>query len=356
MFDRSYNGNVSIAMGTHLPLPLTVMTEQHQLEDTRDKLRAQGNYLPDVDLLDFEWVRDPFKSRCYHLVACEDLEHPFADPAPVVLSLIVRLSDRLFYMTPGAGWDHEEAWRPNRPSKFEDAKATAMAEDPGFDSLTGEFEAGWDNLAGLFQAFYPEDPERYRQSGGAINWKYSRGSASHGFQIRHKLFEVGANSVLKLFFESDLVPQTHQTHFRRESRKKQKGEQKEDFQFRVEDWPVQDPKAREELLRLRHTHVLRPIPARDVADRPILPTEYKSKLQGAVVLLKLTLAHWAIPGKGDFFNADVEDIEVIIPSPSSLTTPSPSRKRVAKVDDFDDDDLPAPPSPLKRRKVKEEPK
>ena len=102
-------------------------------------------------------------------------------------------------------------------------------------------------------------------------------------------------------------------------------------EFDIANWPVHND-LQEGLDKIKKSHVAVPIPAYDVDRRLILPTQYRSKLEGATVEVRFILRHWAISekksvGKGgtDSYTADVQSIRALVP-PIHVTTP---RKRIA---------------------------
>ncbi|RXW19638.1 hypothetical protein EST38_g6231 [Candolleomyces aberdarensis] len=303
-----------------------------QFKAVREELRAKGGYLADPKLPGrLEWLEET--KLCHHLVTCEaaeqyrqalDAKGESPLPPSAVLSAIVRLNTQGFYMTACTGWD-PHAPPSNGPRKLADVKPSAWTTDPGIPALSGDFKAGWNNLAKLIKGYFPKSSRKFRKSSGTINWNGGKGDASYGFQIRHRLFEP---------------------KYREEEE-----EEKCDPRFLIENWPVQNPAAQSHLDALKDTHVVNPIPAYDVEGHLILPTEYESKLRGAIVRLEFQLVHWLVR-RQDFFSANVERIRVLVPPYSD--TPNATRKRLAQVDDFYDPYTAIPPTPIKRMKLKKE--
>lgn len=106
-------------------------------------------------------------------------------------------------------------------------------------------------------------------------------------------------------------------------------------EFEVENWPVRRDAAKQELNKLKDTHVVIPIPAYDLAGQLIQPQDYETKLRGAIVLLKFHMNHWKIQNK-HYFTADIQKIRVLAPpkGPVEHDTPTVKRKRVARFDSF----------------------
>jgi hypothetical protein len=79
-----------------------------------------------------------------------------------------------------------------------------------------------------------------------------------------------------------------------------------------------------------------PLPATSMSGKPILPTEYESRLAGATVLVRATLSY-DLFGKRYQFYADVESLSILRPPRSSVASPlskSPLKKCRSGVPDY----------------------
>lgn len=106
-------------------------------------------------------------------------------------------------------------------------------------------------------------------------------------------------------------------------------------EFRLEQWPAHFDEARNAILELQmtETHKLNVIPAYDINGKIIKPTEYWSKLEGALVRTEFHMNYWRVKGK-DFFAADIQAMQVL-QKPRATSTkrkalsaadPGPSKK------------------------------
>ncbi|KAI6100851.1 hypothetical protein EDD16DRAFT_1652623 [Pisolithus croceorrhizus] len=75
--------------------------------------------------------------------------------------------------------------------------------------------------------------------------------------------------------------------------------------------PLTKQKNRAELLVLRNSHHLLPVPAYDVAGRLLTPTAYRRCLEGAIAEVHFTLLHRAI----DAYGGHIVFIRVLVPPP-----------------------------------------
>ncbi|KAI6023031.1 hypothetical protein BKA83DRAFT_4272446 [Pisolithus microcarpus] len=74
-----------------------------------------------------------------------------------------------------------------------------------------------------------------------------------------------------------------------------------------------------ELLALKSTHRVLPVPAYDLAGNLIHPTAYRRFLQGALVEIHFTLSHWGITGvRRDVYSGEIQFIHLLdAPIPAS---------------------------------------
>lgn len=93
--------------------------------------------------------------------------------------------------------------------------------------------------------------------------------------------------------------------------------------FQIQNWPASNAAAKDVILRIADSHVAVPLPACDVDGDPILPSDYRRSLEGAVVWVEFHVEHkrdedW------EGFRAFVHSIHVIeSPIPRSPPTCNP---------------------------------
>ncbi|KAI6041949.1 hypothetical protein EDC04DRAFT_2892453 [Pisolithus marmoratus] len=95
--------------------------------------------------------------------------------------------------------------------------------------------------------------------------------------------------------------------------------------FSFELWPLTKEKYRGELLALKSTHRILPLPAYDLTGDLIRPSAYRRCLQGALVEVHFTLSHWPIASlKRDVYGAQIQLIRLLAPP---VVTPTTGKKR-----------------------------
>ncbi|KAI5989725.1 hypothetical protein EDD15DRAFT_2198409 [Pisolithus albus] len=108
--------------------------------------------------------------------------------------------------------------------------------------------------------------------------------------------------------------------------------------FTFEQWPLTCERNRAELLTLKSTHHLLPIPAYDLEGNLLKLSTYWRYLQGALIEIHFTLSHWGIAGvKQDVHGGEIELIRLLEPPPASS---APVQKRKLPLH-LDTDDGPA---------------
>ncbi|THH01020.1 hypothetical protein EW026_g1589 [Hermanssonia centrifuga] len=106
------------------------------------------------------------------------------------------------------------------------------------------------------------------------------------------------------------------------------------FALTLSNWPVHNDAARDALDEMKGKHYVVPIPAYDMRGDLIHPGYYRCRLEGALVVLRFNLTHWAIKRAGggtDVYVADIVSIRVLAPPAPNPVTP---RKR-GRVPAFD---------------------
>ncbi|KAI5990489.1 hypothetical protein EDD15DRAFT_2198069 [Pisolithus albus] len=88
--------------------------------------------------------------------------------------------------------------------------------------------------------------------------------------------------------------------------------------FTFEQWPLTQERHCAELLTLKSTHHLLPVPAYDLEGNLLKTSTYCRNLQGALVEIHFTLSHWGIAGvKRDIYRGEIELIQLLEPPPTS---------------------------------------
>ena len=89
--------------------------------------------------------------------------------------------------------------------------------------------------------------------------------------------------------------------------------------YNINNWPV--PLANESYLEdIKTTHDVQQIPAFDIRNESIHPSDYEEKLAGAIARVCFSITHFIIKQK-HVFNALVKDITIIRP-PTTISTKS----------------------------------
>ncbi|KAI6014255.1 hypothetical protein PISMIDRAFT_118001, partial [Pisolithus microcarpus 441] len=98
-----------------------------------------------------------------------------------------------------------------------------------------------------------------------------------------------------------------------------------DNPFSFERWPLTRERNRTNLLNLKNTHQILPVPTYDLARDLLKPATYRHFLQGALVEIHFSLTHWGIAGvKRDVYSGKIELLRLLEPPHGSS---SPDRKR-----------------------------
>ncbi|KAI5995129.1 hypothetical protein EDD15DRAFT_2195752 [Pisolithus albus] len=208
-------------------------------------------------------------------------------PEPAVLTAIVRIDrDDFWLMSDGGYQGPGSVWKD-----ILDVKPSCALTKPGLDPLNSDFATVLSMLRLLTQNCVTPGYGLGKSLFGSDNLNPTR------FKLRHKLFESLDGDVDN--DGADLLPATDP--------------------FSFEQWPLTKERNRAELLALKSTHRIQPVPAYDLADNLIHPNAYRRFLQGALVEIHFTLSHWGIASvRRDVYSADMELIRLLdAPTPSS---------------------------------------
>ncbi|KAI5991149.1 hypothetical protein EDD15DRAFT_2449176 [Pisolithus albus] len=273
------------------------------LNKTRDRLLASGLYLGDSSIVRrLRWVPE---GRAHVLVYDPQLEEA-EDNAPdnttqsgdqvgdqttspppkaAELSAIVRIDRDDFWLTADGGYVE-----PTPMCKeLLEVKLSCALTNPAVEPASTDFPTVLQILRQL--------------TGQCVTPGYSSGKSFFsveknkppGFKVRHKLFER-IDSVLPGANESV------------------EGASSKDDPFSYRLWPLTKERHRAQLMALQHSHRLCPVPAYDLANDLLIPTTYRSCLQGAIVEIRFTLTHWSIATtKRDVYGGLIQLIRILVP-------------------------------------------
>lgn len=125
-------------------------------------------------------------------------------------------------------------------------------------------------------------------------------------------------------------------------------------EFTIQEWPAEHDEARKALKEMVATHRVCPLQAFDIKSQIIKPTEYRKRLQGAMVFIGFTMTHYSIARKPeqqreavDSYTADIVFVRVLVP-PNPIGPITPKKKRTFMVDPYTPD---FEGSPSKKRKT-----
>ncbi|KIK17013.1 hypothetical protein PISMIDRAFT_685753 [Pisolithus microcarpus 441] len=198
----------------------------------------------------------------------DSLDRPRSPPPePAVLRAIVRIDSDDFWLTADGGYlGPNTVWK-----EIANVKPSCTVTDPGLDPITSDYDVVIHVLQDLTQkcvtAGYSSGTSFFStKDTGAIR-----------FKLRHTLFESLDAADTDGEEDSSTPSDTAVS---------------EAFSF--ERWPLTKEKNRAELLSLKSTHRILPLPAYDLENYIIRPGSYRRVLQGAIMEVHFTLSHWAI--------------------------------------------------------------
>lgn len=214
-----------------------------------------------------------------------------ARPERVILSAIACIDHDDFWLTADGGYHGTTTVC----REILDVKPSCALTTPGLEPVKSDFATVLHNLRQI--------TEQCITPGYAAGKSFFTGDHSNTtrFKLRHQLFET-----LQDDGDRNDAPDA-------------------DDPYSFERWPLTRERHRAELLKLKNTHRILPIPAYDLANDLLKPSTYRRYLQGALVEIHFSLTHWGIAGiKRDVYGGEIEIIRLLEPP---LGSSSPDRKR-----------------------------
>ncbi|KAI6100724.1 hypothetical protein EDD16DRAFT_1761229 [Pisolithus croceorrhizus] len=219
---------------------------------------------------------------------CDSSPNVPSTPVAVSLSAIIRINREDFWLTSDGGYQGPGAvWRD-----ILDVKPSCTVSNPSIEPVTSDFVHMLRNLHLLTKRCVTPGFSSGKSFFCADHQAVAR------FKLRHRLFEaVDMDADSEQPNECPTAP------------------------FTFEHWPLTKEKNRAELLALKNSHCLLPVPAYDVAGFLIAPSAYRCCLQGAIAEVHFTLSHWGIAAaKRNVYGSRIVFIRVLVlPPPLSAT-------------------------------------
>ncbi|KAI6004719.1 hypothetical protein EDD15DRAFT_2359476 [Pisolithus albus] len=213
-----------------------------------------------------------------------------------ILSAIACIDHDDFWLTPDGGYHG-----PTTVCReILDVKPSCAMTIPGLEPVRSDFGIVMQNLRAITQKCVTPG---YSTGRSFFTWDNLNPTR---FKLRHQLFEPLEGDEDK---DNEPRPQSPS-----------------DDPFSFEKWPLTRERHRPQLLSLKATHRLLPIPAYDVQGNLLKPSTYRRYLQGALVEIHFTLTHWGIAGvKKDVYGGEIELIR-ILDAPQHIPSPVLKRK------------------------------
>ncbi|KAI6103375.1 hypothetical protein F5141DRAFT_1216985 [Pisolithus sp. B1] len=232
------------------------------------------------------------------------------------LCAIVCIDCKDFWLTADGGYmGPNTLWK-----EIVDVKLSCAVSDPGIDPLSSDFAVILDVLSML-----TEKCVTLGYSASTSFFVNTKQGPSR-FKLCHKLFKT-LNGTGVDCDDPDVVKSTSADL----------------FLFKM--WPLMKESNHAELLSLKSTHCLLPVPAYGLDNDLINPSTYCCSLQGALVEIHFTLSHWVIAAVWhDVYGAEIWQIHLLMPPVHYLTTkfqdPTPVSKPTEKpIEALNDDEM-----------------
>lgn len=277
----------------------------------RNRLMRSGSYLGDPSICsNFQWLREGRGHILVHVPepASEVIPNPSAPTSvddnaevdsdlkpdvplsqpnePAILSAIVRIDRDDFWLMADGGY-----LGPNNVCKdILDVKPSCALSNPGLEPVMSDFPLVLQTLQQFTQRCVTPS-----FSSGKSFFSVDQNGARR-FKLRHILFE----SLDSHSEDGDTWDATVQTTAA--------------DAYSFEHWPLTKERNRAELLALKNSYRILPLPAYDNANDLIQPSAYRCSLQGAIAEIHFNLLHWGIAGaKHDVYGGRIVLIRVLVP-------------------------------------------
>ncbi|KAI6024014.1 hypothetical protein BKA83DRAFT_4052710 [Pisolithus microcarpus] len=243
----------------------------------RNRLMRSGSYLGDPSICsNFQWLHE----GCGHML----VHVPKLASEPAILSMIVRIDHNNFWLMADGGYPG-----PNNMCKdILDVKPSCALLNPGLEPMMSDFPLVLQTLQQSTQRCVTPG-----FSSGKSFFSVDQNGAQH-FKLHHILFEtVPVHTHLMYWLAADA--------------------------YSFEHWPLTKERNCAELLALKNTYHILPLPAYDNMNDLIQPLAYRHSLQGAIAEIHFNLLHWGIVGaKHDVYGRRIILICVLVlPTPQS---------------------------------------
>ncbi|KIK19874.1 hypothetical protein PISMIDRAFT_13357 [Pisolithus microcarpus 441] len=282
----------------------------------RNRLMRSGSYLGDPSICsNFQWLHEGCGHMLVHVpklasevilslsaptsaddnaeVNCDlKPDIPLSQPnEPAILSMIVRIDHNNFWLMADGGY-----LGPNNVCKdILDVKPSCALLNPGLEPMMSDFPLVLQTLQQSTQCCVTPG-----FSSGKSFFSVDQNGAQH-FKLHHILFE----SLDSHSEDGDTWDATVQTTAA--------------DAYSFEHWPLTKERNCAELLALKNTYRILPLPAYDNMNDLIQPLAYRRSLQGAIAEIHFNLLHWGIVGaKHDVYGRRIILICVLVlPTPQS---------------------------------------
>ncbi|KAI6025247.1 hypothetical protein PISMIDRAFT_102069 [Pisolithus microcarpus 441] len=286
--------------------------------NARDRLMASGLYLGDSTITNnLRWVRS---GRADILCSVADVVSDGDDTTanttanePAILRAIVRIDSADFWLTADGGYlGPNSIWK-----EIVDVKPSCTVTDPGIDPVTSDFAVVIHVLQQLTANCVTPGYTSGKSFFSTKDLGTPRFKLCHTlFQVRGLVEEVNEETITPV--TSDVTPTTPD---KSDTSITPEQHCPPSDAFSLELWPLTKEKNRAELLALKNTHHIVPLPAYDLSNDIIRPASYRRILQGAIVEVHFTLSHWAIAtAKRDVYGGDIQRIRLLVPPTWSSST------------------------------------
>jgi len=295
-----------------------------ELRSLRSSLIDQGGYLGDDSFRSqVEWR--PMGRNSHQLVLKKSVIA--ADAAqtsedPVSLSAVVFIPCSDFWLT---GW---HSWKPTRYTPtLADLKLSCTGEVPADvdifrDDFTKVLEnidwlmktsatPGFENNKGLVVGVVPCNCGGNHTPPSPPSPPGSSDKPERKLQVQHILFSPVDPSDTE---DTDDLPSA----------------------FKIENWPAYSDVVKAALAAMHTSHTVNPVLAYDIDEKLIVPQRYRTRLVGAVVIIRFTVTHWSFGRRVndpavDRYVANLVHMRVLVP-PKSKGPVTPRKRKIPLTD------------------------